>query len=80
LFFQVLSFGEDLGEAFPVSRTASGEIRQNNGGLVWLQGESKFCRSGGQVGAQRMRETFAYLVLPDLQGKGKCGKEAFLLT
>jgi len=32
--FEVLSFGEGWVRLFPVSRTASGEIRQNDGGLV----------------------------------------------
>jgi hypothetical protein len=45
IYFDVIAF-----IVFPVSRTVSGEIGQNNGGLVWWQGHSNTCRSGGIAG------------------------------
>jgi hypothetical protein len=61
----------------PVSRPASGEIRQNYGGPVRLQGIGNICRS---MGNERVGQLFPAQVLADLQGNGPVRKEAFLLT
>jgi hypothetical protein len=61
-----------------VSRTASGKIRQNDGGYVRLQGIAIVAEALAKC--ERSRAHFAAQVLPDLQGKSLCGKEAFLLT
>jgi hypothetical protein len=65
--------------SFPVGKTVSGENGQNDGGLVRLQGHRKFCRSAGQR-VNAVGKRFQLVVLPGLQGKGPCGKEAFLPT
>jgi len=59
----------------PVSRTASGEIRQNDAGLVRLQGIGNICRRVGQKQvcrpqAHKAGQLFPAQVLPDLQRKG----------
>jgi len=43
------------------------------------RGIASFCRSIGKVRAQQGK-IIAAVVLSDLQGKGLCGKEAYLLT
>jgi hypothetical protein len=48
-------------------------------GLCGCRGKASFAEAG-KCAAQQRRETFAYQVLPDLQGKGLERKEASLLT
>jgi hypothetical protein len=53
----------------PVSRTASDEIRQNDGGLCVKAGHRKFLQRRGPVCAL-WPQMFPAQVLPDLQGNG----------
>ncbi len=61
-----------------VSRGASGENGQNVGG-GGREGHSNTCRSAGSCVRQRGK-ILQPVVMTVLQGKGPCGKEAFLLT
>jgi hypothetical protein len=63
---------------FPVSRPASGEIRQNDGGQC--RGIRILLEHGLWVRLKAEGKRLRPQVLPDLQGKGLCDKEAFLLT
>ena len=71
-------YGKRSALVFPqsVSRSASGENGQNDGGL-WAAGHRKFLHASGGVGKGKI---IPAQVLSVLQGKGPCGKEAFLLT
>ena len=62
----------------PVSRTASAEIRQNDGGLVRLQGGKQVLLKRRNAWAKPKGKTFAYVVLPDLQGKGPVRERSIL--
>jgi hypothetical protein len=57
--------------SFFVSRSASAEIRQNNGDPVCGKGIATFGRSGGPERAKQGQKIAAQ-VLPDLQGQRPC--------
>jgi hypothetical protein len=48
--------------------------------LCVMAGHSKFLQKRGKRASEARGKKIAAQVLPDLQGKGLCGKEAFLLT
>ncbi|MBB3971110.1 hypothetical protein [Mucilaginibacter phyllosphaerae] len=60
-------------------KTALGESGQNNGGVMRGKGIGNFCRSRGMSERSGAKD-FQPVVLPGLQGKGLCGKKAFLLN
>jgi len=60
-----------------VSRTASGENGQNNAGRCGCRAWEVFACAEGKVLRGKI---IPAQVLPVLQGKGPCGKEAFLVT
>ncbi len=62
-----------------VSRTASGESGQNNGGLVRGKGIGTFAEARARVSDSRAKDYSPWFCTV-CRAKALCGKEAFLLT